>query len=78
MQAQTFKDLAPAIIITAQYDPLLSDGEQYASLLQRYGVSVLYKAYEGMIHGFVTNMAITPSAQEAVDFLGYEVKKITQ
>ena len=78
MRASSFKALAPAIIITAQYDPLLTDGERYAELLHRDGVPVLYKGYEGMIHGFFTNMAITPTAQQAIDFVAYEVKKITQ
>ena len=78
MRASSFKALAPAIIITAQYDPLLNDGERYAELLHRDGVPVLYKGYEGMIHGFFTNMAITPTAQQAIDFVAYEVKKITQ
>ena len=78
MQATSFKGLAPAIIMTAEYDPLLNDGEKYASLLERAGVSVLYKGYEGMIHGFFSNMAVTPTAQEAIDFLAEEVKKITQ
>jgi len=78
MRASSFKALAPAIIITAQYDPLLTDGERYAELLHRDGVPVLYKGYEGMIHGFFTNMAITPTAQQAIDFIAYEVKKITQ
>lgn len=78
MRASSFKALAPAIIITAQYDPLLTDGERYAELLHRDGVPVLYKGYEGMIHGFFTNMAITPTAQQAIDFIAYEVKKMTQ
>ena len=78
MRASSFKAVAPAIIITAQYDPLLTDGERYAELLHRDGVPVLYKGYEGMIHGFFTNMAITPTAQQAIDFIAYEVKKMTQ
>ncbi len=78
MQATSFKGLAPAIIITAEYDPLLNDGVKYASLLERDRVSVLYKGYAGMIHGFFSNMAVTPTAQEAIDFLAEEVKKITQ
>jgi len=77
MQAKSFKGLAPAIIMTAEYDPLLSDGEKYAALLEGAGVPVLYKGYEGMIHGFFTNMAVTPVATDAIDFLAYEVKKIT-
>ena len=78
MQASTFEGVAPAIIITAQYDPLLSDGEQYAQLLQRDGVSVFYKEYAGMIHGFFTNMAVTPTAREAIDLVAVEIKRITQ
>jgi acetyl esterase len=31
-----------------------------------------------MIHGFFTNMAVTPTAQQAIDFVADEVKKITQ
>ena len=78
MQASTFEGVAPAIIITAQYDPLLSDGEQYAELLRRNGVSVFYKEYAGMIHGFFTNMAVTPTAREAIDLVAVEIKRITQ
>ena len=78
MQASTFEGVAPAVIITAQYDPLLSDGEQYAELLQRDGVSVFYKKYAGMIHGFFTNMAVTPTAREAIDLVAVEIKRITQ
>lgn len=76
MTAKDFKDVAPAIILTAQYDPLLSDGEEYAALLHRDGVPVLYKQYDGMIHGFFTNMAVTPRAEEAIDFVADELKKL--
>ena len=78
VHAPSFSALAPAIIITAQYDPLLSDGEQYAELLQRDGVSVFYKEFAGMIHGFFTNMAVTPAAREAIDLVAVEIKKLTQ
>lgn len=78
MAAKIFSGLAPAIIITAQYDPLLSDGQQYAALLQRDEVPVIYKEYAGMIHGFFTNMAVTLTAQEAIDFAASELRKITE
>jgi acetyl esterase len=77
MVAEDFKGLAPAIIVSAQYDPLLSDGEQYAALLQRDNVPVIYKQYDGMIHGFFTNMAVTDTARIAIDFVAEELKKIT-
>jgi len=77
-QATSFKSLAPAIVITAQYDPLLSDGEKYADLLMRDGVEVSYTEYPGMIHGFFTNMAVTPTAREAIDSAALEIKRLTQ
>jgi len=78
MKAQSFRDIAPAIIITAQYDPLLSDGQKYGELLERDGVSVTYKEYAGMIHGFFSNLAVTPTAREAIDFAASEIKRLTQ
>ena len=77
MLARNFRNLAPAIIITAEYDPLLSDGEKYAELLIRDDVATTYKCYEGMIHGFFTNMAVTPTAAQAIDFAADEIVKLT-
>ena len=78
MRADSFSGVAPAIIITAQYDPLISDGEKYAELLERDGVTVIYKEYAGMIHGFFTNLAVTPTARQSIDFVAEEIKKLTQ
>jgi acetyl esterase len=78
MTSKNFTGCAPAIVITAQYDPLVSDGEQYASLLQHDGVPVRYKQFDGMIHGFFTNMAVTPTAQVAIDFAAEELKKLSK
>ena len=76
MVAESFTHLPPAVIITAEYDPLLSDGEEYARLLSRDGVPVKYRQFDGMIHGFFTNMAVTPASQEAIDFAAIELKKL--
>ena len=76
MAAKDFSGVAPAIVITAEYDPLLSDGEQYAVLLHRDKVPVLYKQFDGMIHGFFTNLAVTPTAKIAIDFVADELKKL--
>ncbi len=77
MRAENFSNLAPAIVITAEYDPLLSDGEKYVELLARDGVATSYKRYEGMIHGFFTNMAVTPAAGQAIDFSASEIVRLT-
>jgi acetyl esterase len=61
--AKDFKNLAPAIITTAEFDPLLDDGYIYAELLRKSGVPTIYREYEGVIHGYFTLAGITPEAE---------------
>ena len=64
--AEAFSDLAEAIIITAEYDPLRDDGVKYEQLLRQAGVRTHYKEYKGMIHGFTNLGSVTPMAAIAV------------
>ena len=59
MQAPDLTGLAPAIVITAEHDPLRDEGAAYAARLRAAGVPVRYRCYHGMIHGFVGNAALT-------------------
>ena len=43
----------PALIITADHDPLVDDGRAYAQRLIAAGVGVDYREYTGVMHGFV-------------------------
>ena len=61
--SKDFKNLAPAIITTAEFDPLLDDGYIYAELLRKSGVPTIYREYEGVIHGYFTLAGITPEAE---------------
>ena len=78
MRAKSLKGVAPSIVITAQYDPLVSDSENYCEKLQGDGAEVIYREFPGMIHGFFATVAITPSAHLALDFAAEEMASKTK
>jgi acetyl esterase len=78
MRAESLKAVAPSIVITAQYDPLVSDSENYCAKLERDGAEVIYREFPGMIHGFFANVAATPSAHLALDFAAVEIAAKTK
>ncbi len=46
--------LPPAVVITAGFDPLCSEGHTYAKALAAKGVTTIHRHYAGAIHGFMT------------------------
>ncbi len=51
--APSHRGAAPALIITAELDPLRDDGAAYAQKLAADGVDVLHRNYAGLTHGFI-------------------------
>jgi len=59
--------LPPALMITAEFDPLLSEGEAYAARLSAAGISCKLHRYGGMIHGFLSFGGVIPHADRAIN-----------
>lgn len=74
LDAKTLKGLPSATIITAQIDPLRSEGEALAKKLTADGVEVAYKNYEGVTHEFFGMGAVVDVAKEANAFVCSNLK----
>ena len=62
---ELLKRMPPAIVITAQFDPLRDEGEAYGKRLVENGVSATITRYNGAFHGFFNMITILDDAQSA-------------
>ena len=67
LRAKSSSDLPPALILTAEYDPLRDEGEAYGKKLREAGVKVTLSRYPGMIHAFIRMTAFLDKARDALD-----------
>lgn len=64
--AEDSSGLPPGLVITAEFDPLLSEGEAYAARLLSRGIQCRSHRYNGMIHGFVSFTGLLRQAGQAI------------
>jgi acetyl esterase len=75
LRAKDLSNLPSALVITAEFDPLLDEGEAYAARLQQAGIKVKSIRYEGMIHGFFRMTSRLDKANEALNEVADLIKR---
>ncbi len=74
LRADSLTGVAPALVLTAGYDVLRSEGEAYAARLATDGVPVTHTPFPGMTHGFLRMPAIADRANVAIDGVAAAVR----
>jgi len=74
LRAQRFDGLPPAYVLTAGFDPLRDEGEDFADRLKAAGGKVTKRRFEGQIHGFLNMGKIVQQTHVAIAELGDALK----
>jgi acetyl esterase len=74
LRAEKFGELPPALVVTAEYDPLRDEGEAYAARLAEAGVPSQLSRYDGQIHGFVSMFELLDAGKRAVEQIGSSLR----
>lgn len=67
LRSTSFRDLPPALVLTAEFDILADQGRAYGESLETAGVPVVQSCYPGMLHDFVTLPGLFTPAWNAID-----------
>ncbi|GAA1209762.1 alpha/beta hydrolase [Prauserella alba] len=76
MKAASWRGLPPALVLTAEVDPLRDDAEAYAERLRGDGVPVTSIRHSGVFHGFFTEVAVFTKADAAIDDVVRHLRRI--
>ena len=61
-RAESHEGLPPAVVVTAGFDVLQSEGMSYAQRMRAANVPVVHRDYPGLFHGFLTMMPFRAGA----------------
>jgi phytoene dehydrogenase-like protein len=73
--ATDLTDVAPALIITADHDPLHDEGDEYASKLKAANIAVDHTCWRGMVHGQASMAGVLDAGKVLIDQVGAVLRK---
>lgn len=76
--ASDLSGLPPAVVVTAELDPLRDDGEAYAEALAAAGVPVARRRYDALVHGFFGMGQFSNTAESAVSAVCSDLREMLQ
>jgi alpha/beta hydrolase fold len=76
LRAEDLSNVPPAIVITAEYDPLRDEGIAYAARLEAAGVQVSHRHHEDQFHDFFSFVNLIDAGNEAVERAGGEIRAL--
>jgi len=74
LRSANFAGLPPAVVITAEHDPLRDEGELYATRLVKAGVAVRHRRFAGQMHGFFTMVDALPGAADGLEYVAAAIE----
>jgi acetyl esterase len=76
MLRPSLEGLAPALVISAEFDPLVDENEAYARRLKEAGVPCDYVCFPGMIHPFFTLGGVVEDSAKAEALIAQALHKL--
>jgi len=74
--ASDLRGLAPALVLTAGFDPIRDEGQAYAEKMRAAGVEVEQVCAEGSVHGFLNMTGALPEAARMLDLVVARLQKV--